>query len=142
MKFIYTEAALQELQAYQGRQQKLLEEMISERKFVYGDDAIEVTASDIKEAAEFIRPYRPQVLRYSSVRLVSQVYLALGAVITIGAFFYPTFENIFRENRVQAMAIGTGVIMMLLGAFAGYRYRTRIRRYQDMERMYYLRNDK
>lgn len=142
MKFIYTEAALQELQAFQHRQQKLLEDLISDRKFVFGDETVEVTASDIREAAEHIRAYRPRTARYPSYRLVSQVYIFLGFGITLGAIFYPTLENIFQENRVQAMALITGVIMIAIGVFAGYWSRLRARREEELERMRSLLSDK
>lgn len=142
MKIQYTDAALQELQSFQMRQQKLLEDLISERKFVFGDETIEVTASDIKEAAEYIRAYRPRMKRYSSLRALSQVYVVLGAVIALGGYFYPTFQSIFQENRVQAMAIITGLVMMAFGLMAGYLYRARIRRYEEMERMNSVRSDK
>ncbi len=138
MKIQYTDAALQELQAFQSRQQKMLEQLISERKFVFGDETVEVTASDIKEASVFIRAYRPRAIRYSSMRLVSQAYIALGALIAFGGYFYPTFQNIFQENRVQAMAIVTGLIMMGVGGIAGYLYRARIRRYEEMEQFNYI----
>lgn len=144
MNIQYTEAALQELQTFQKRQQKLLEDLIAERKFVFGDETIEVTASDITEAAEFIRAYRLQTRRASSLRLLSQLYVVLGATIALGGYFYPTFQNIFLENRVQAMAIVTGVLMMVLGAVSGYLYRSRIRRYEEMERerSYLIRSEK
>ena len=132
MKFQYTEAALQELQSFQTQQRELLEQLISERKFVFGDEIVEVTASDIKEASRFIRADRPRVARYSSLRSLSQIYAALGALIAFVGYFYPSLQNIFVENRVQGMAIITGLIMMALGGFSGYLYRLRIRRYEAM----------
>jgi hypothetical protein len=140
MKFIYTEPALQELQMFQKRQQKILEELIAERKFVYGDDNIEVTASDIKEASIYIRAYRPRVSKYSKLRLISQIYILLGILITSGAFFYPKFQTIFRENSVQAFALITGVFITFLGIIAAYIYRLRIRQYG--ERIISINNDK
>jgi hypothetical protein len=148
MKFQYTDAALQELQAFQSHQQKLLEELISERKFVFGDETVEVTASDIKEASSYIRAYRPRIARYSSLRSLSQIYVALGALISLGGYIYPSFQSLFVENRVQGMAILTGFVMMAFGGLAGYLYRARIHRYdeiermKDMERIRYFRNDK
>lgn len=148
MKIQYTDAALQELQAFQSQQQKMLEQLISERKFVYGDEIVEVTASDIKEASVLIRAYRSRVTRNSSLGLLSKLYIALGALIAFGGYFYPKFQSIFFENRVQAMAILTGVIMMCIGLVAGNLYRARIRRFQEMEqfnhmeRLRYPRDDK
>ena len=147
MKIQYTDAAKQELLAFQQRQQDILEQLISERKFVFGDETVEITASDIKEAAEYIKAFRPRVARYSSLRSLSQVYVVLGAAIAFGGYFYPTFQTIFLENRVQAMAMATGFAMMALGGLAGYLYRARIRRYdelermKEMERMHFSRND-
>lgn len=147
MKIQYTEAAQQELLAFQKRQQEMLEKLISERKFVFGDETVEITASDIKEAAEYIRAFRPRVARYSYLRSLSQVYVVLGAALAFGGYYYPIFQNIFLENRVQAMAMATGFVMMALGGLAGYLYRARIRRYEELERMkemeirHYSRND-
>jgi len=141
MKFVYTEAALQELQSFQKRQQKLLESLIAERKFVFGDETVEVTASDIKEAAEFIRAYRPRMTKYSSVRVLSQLYVFLGGLITVGALLYPRIQVLLEENRVQAMAALVGITMMVVGVFAGYFYRLRARREEEIEKMHFLQRD-
>ena len=55
MKVIYTESAKQALEAFKERQAKELEENICSRKYVFGDNTVEITASDIKEASEFSR---------------------------------------------------------------------------------------
>lgn len=142
MKFQYTDAALQELVNFQAQQKGLLEKLISERKFVFGDETVEVTASDIKEASYFIRAIRPQIARFSSVRMISQIYIFLGLLITLGAFFYPYIQTMFHENRVQAMALFTGIFITLLGIFTGYWYRLRIRRYDSIRRDLNSDNDK
>jgi len=135
MKVIYTEAAQQELRTFQENQKRLLEEMVAEKKFVYGDETLEITASDIKETAERIRPYRPMTrTRFHTIRLAAQVYISLGLIMMLGSFFYPDLLRMFSENRSQAMIFGAGALTVLLGVVALYMYRLRLQRYDEMER--------
>lgn len=120
MKAIYTEAAQQELTAFQARQKGLLEELVAERKSVLGDDVLEITASDIKEASQRIRAYRPTIRPFQSTELVTRAYIVIGVVMMIGSFFYPQIQTIFVENRTQALVFVMGAIMAAVGWLFNY----------------------
>ena len=48
--------ALEQRPSSPAKQQEMLEKLIAERKYVFGDGTLEVTASDVKETADLIRP--------------------------------------------------------------------------------------
>lgn len=135
MKVIYTEAAEQEMINFHEQQRAMLEKLVAEKKVVFGDEVLEITASDIKEASRSIRVLRPTNIRYSSVQLVTKFYVALGILMMIGAIYYPRIAELFSENRTQGMLFLMGAVMTLIGLVANYFYVLRKRRYLEAERM-------
>lgn len=115
MKIVYTDAAQRELVEFQQRQKVLLEELVSDRKHVYGDDVLEVTASDIKEAAHRIQPIRPTERRYQSSELLTRAYIIIGIVMMVGAFFYPQIQEILENNKTQALVFFMGASITAMG---------------------------
>lgn len=135
MKVIYTEAAEQEMVSFHQQQKELIESLVAEKKVVFGDDVLEITASDIKEASRKIKVFRPTSIRYSNVQVLTKVYVILGALMMIGAIFYPRIAELFLENRTQAMIFIMGAAMTLIGVLANYFYVLRRRRYLEVERL-------
>jgi len=120
MKVVYTDAAQQELIDFHERQRLLLERLVSDRKLVFGDDVLEITASDIKEAEHRIQPVQRSVRAYRSSALIVRVYLVTGISMMIGAFFYPQLQEIFETNRTQALVFFTGAAITFMGGIVGY----------------------
>lgn len=135
MKVIYTEAAEQEMMNFHQQQKEMLEKLVAEKKVVFGDDVLEITASDIKEASRNIRALRPTSIRYSNIQLLTKVYVALGVLMMVGAIYYPRIAELFQENRTQGMLFLMGAVMTLIGLLANYFYVLRKRRYLEAERM-------
>lgn len=135
MKVIYTEAAEQEMMNFHQQQKEMLEKLVAEKKVVFGDDVLEITASDIKEASRNIRVLRPTSIRYSNVQLLTKVYVALGVLMMVGAIYYPRIAELFQENRTQGMLFLMGAVVTLIGLLANYFYVLRKRRYLEAERM-------
>ena len=135
MKVIYTEAAEQEMINFHQQQKEMLEKLVAEKKVVFGDDVLEITASDIKEASQNIRALRPTNIRYSNVQIITKVYVALGVLMMVGAIYYPRIIEIFEENKTQGMLFLMGALMALIGLLANYFYVLRKRRYLEAERM-------
>lgn len=134
MKAIYTDAAKLELEAFQIRQQEMLEGLIAERKLVLGDEVLEITASDIKAAAERIQIYRPQFLRTQSAELVMRAYVVIGIAMMIGAFFYPQLLEIYSSNKTQAFIFAMGAAMAAMGwLFSHYLQSRRRRTLEDFQ---------
>lgn len=111
MKVIYTASAQKELLEFQNRQKLMLEELISDRKLVYGDDVLEITASDIKEVSHQIQAIRPTVNRYKSTELITKAYVIMGLCMMVGAFYYPKIKEIAETNPNQAILflVGGGI---------------------------------
>lgn len=134
MKAIYTDAAQRELELFKANQQFMLEELVAERKLVFGEDVLEITASDIKEAAHRIRPLRPTIRRTQTTELVTKAYIVIGVVMMIGAFFYPQIQAILVENRIQALIFLMGATMAALGWILSYWLSVRKKRLLEAER--------
>lgn len=131
MKVIYTEAAEKELLEFGRRQQILLEEIVSEKKSVFGDDILEITASDIKEAAHQIRPLNRRFLRYRTTEVITRAYGILGLFVMVGAAFYPQIEYIVENNRGQALGFLMGGAMFAVGLVMGQWAKFRRRRFES-----------
>lgn len=128
MKAIYTEAAQQELVDFQARQQDLLERVVAERKFVLGDDVLEITASDIKAASEKIQAHCPTSARGRFSDLVMRAYIGIGVVMMGGAFLYPQLSEIFASNKTQGLVFVVGASMTVVGALVSYWTQSRQKR--------------
>ncbi len=137
MKVIYTDAAQRELVEFQQRQKAILEELVSDRKLVYGDDVLEVTASDIKEAAHRIQPIRPTVRRYQSSELLMRAYIIMGIAMMIGSFFYPQIKEILEKNKTQALIFFMGASITAAGWLFGYWLNLRRRRFAEQIDKFY-----
>ncbi len=134
MKAIYTDAAKLELEAFQARQQEMLEGLIAERKLVLGDDVLEITASDIKSASERIQVYRPAFRRNQSTELVTRAYVVIGIAMMAGSFFYPQLMEIYASNKAQALIFVMGAAMAAVGGIFSYWIQSRRRRiYEEAE---------
>lgn len=131
MKVIYTDAASRELREFQSRQKTLIERLVSDRKVIFGDDVLEITASDIKDAEQRIQAIRPSNRRYQSSLLVTRVYVVVGLGMMVGAFFYPQIQNIFEHNRVQALVFAMGGTIAAMGVVFGYVFRQRRQRFEE-----------
>jgi hypothetical protein len=123
------------MRKFHEQQKEVLEKLVEEKKFVFGDDVLEITASDIKEASRNIRAIRPTSIRYSNVQLLTKVYVALGILMMVGAIYYPRISELFEENRSQAMLFMMGALIALIGLLANYFYLLRKRRYLQAAHM-------
>ncbi len=126
MKVIYTSAADFEMQLFQDQQKKNIEKLIIDKKSVYGDDVIEITASDIKEIIKYFD--RDEMLQISETPrnrvflavIVSRLYVVFGVITMVVAYFYPTIYELYIYNQIQAMVFIMGAVLALIGVLAGY----------------------
>lgn len=127
MDYKYTDSAKEELENFKQEHVNQLENFIRRRKYVYGDDLIEVTGSDVKEAK---RHFTVIDSRRSSFRqLMLGGYLFLGIVLTIGGLFYEQIRAAMTGDPKQLLIITMGISMVfasLLGHWwFGFRDRVR-----------------
>lgn len=115
MKATYTSAAKLELEAFQKRQRDLLEKIVIERKRVYGDEELEITASDIKSASENFHVNKPRVKRNFLNEIVMRAYIVIGIAMMLSAIFHAQLIELYYSNKPQAVLFFTGAGMALTG---------------------------
>lgn len=116
MKAIYTEAAKTELENFFSNQKTLLEQLISERKSVLGDEVLEITASDVKSVGWEIQIRRPlRRMRYTE--LLSSIYMIAGGSTMVGSFYYQKIIDFYTANQTQAAVFIVGAGLTLIGLF-------------------------
>lgn len=115
MKVIYTNSAEEELEKFQKEQQEQLEKIISDKKLVYGDDILEITATDIKEAKNNLKISTVYTRRNNRIYLISRLYVTFGLSITLTGFLYPLLKEMLLVHREQAVMLMMGIIMTVIG---------------------------
>lgn len=139
MKALYTEAAARELESFKANQQLILEKIVAERKLVFGDEVLEITASDVKKASQRIRPIQPIIRHMRTTDIVTRAYIVIGIGLMVGAFFYPQIQVIFVENRIQAMIFFMGAAMAAIGWLFNYWVRFRRENLDETENYFLLK---
>jgi hypothetical protein len=129
MEYKYTESAKQELESFKRDQVDQLENFIRRRKFVYGDDIVEVTGSDVKEAKRYFMIVDVDNRRAGFRQLMLGTYLFLGVFTLIGGLFYEQIHDAMTGNPTRLMIIVMGVAMIFASLFGHwwFRFRDRIR---------------
>lgn len=116
MKAIYTDAAKRELEAFQSRQQQMMESVVADRKLVPGDEILEITASDIKAAARRIQVSRRGALTaQAKVELLMRAYIVIGVVIMVGSLFKSQLIALYASDRYLAWIFIMGAAMAAIG---------------------------
>ncbi|MBV9569795.1 MAG: hypothetical protein JO056_00960 [Alphaproteobacteria bacterium] len=122
MKITFTPSGTQEMENYLSQQtntiRKIIIERISEKKSVLGDDLLEITASDVKEAAQHVRIERKMRSRTSLATLTSFIYIIGGACVVIYGIFYDQIKALLNTNPTRAVTVGLGFSLMLAGICA------------------------
>jgi hypothetical protein len=131
MKIIYTESALKELANFEDKNKKLLEATIAERKYVFGDETLEITAADVRVVADKVKIFHPRRSRLRILRFTAQTYIFLGLITMVGSFFYRYIVAFFSENPKQAAVFMGGVVICILGFISSFYYRYRSTLYDE-----------
>jgi len=133
-KIIYTETAKQRFEKFHIEINEEVGRYFQERKFVPGDDFIEITASDIDEVAQRFRISRP--VKTNSVRtLIPVVYTTMGLILTIIGLFYDQFKTILEGDPKRLIFIGGGLFMIFISWTYLYLMKTREKK-EQIERYY------
>jgi len=108
----YTPEAKERIESFNRSMIKQIERLIKERKYVPGDEIIEITGSDILFATKYIKIIKPKQkeLRY----FVIYLYFITGIVTLFVGLFYQQLMELFFNSRTQAMLIIIGLAMTLL----------------------------
>jgi|JI6StandDraft_1071083.scaffolds.fasta_scaffold305689_1 hypothetical protein len=133
-KIIYTDSAKERFDKFHYEVTQEVENYFQERKFVPGDEFIEITASDIDEVAQRFRIARP--VRTNPVRtLIPIVYTLAGVILTATGLFYDQFKLILSGDPKRLIFIVSGLFMILFSWAYVYLIKNRERR-EQIERHY------
>lgn len=136
MNIVYTESALIELEIFKEQRKQELESYIKRNKYVFGDDVLEITASDIRDANKYfkkkwiIRPKLPLT------RMVLKIYLIAGVATMIFGLFYSEIIQLLNQNPKQLAIILAGFIISLISFFGNYYFRLLENRRAEFENRY------
>jgi hypothetical protein len=136
MKIIYTDSAKEELKKFHKRQQEKLENIIQQEKYVFGDDVIEITASDIYQAERFfIIIEERSSYRLASTLLLFKIYLIIGLAMTFLGLFYKQLLLLFKSSPPQFIIVIMGFLFTLSSLFMIYLIKVKIEKRKRYERM-------
>lgn len=133
MNIVYTESGRAELDAFLMEQKRVLEQVISERKYVIGDQLLEITASDIKQSASSIRAIRKSTYRFDSIQMATKLYLVVGVATALYGLFYTQIREMFHGDPKRVLIVGAGVAMILVSIVMNMMLSARIQRMKRME---------
>jgi hypothetical protein len=116
-RIAYTQAGEDRLAKLHRAIGNQIEQALRERKFVPGDEQIEITGSDVDELARSMRVdfFSRFDQRRMFRRVVIGFYFLLGILTTIAGLFYHYFLDLIK-NPTQLFLVGAGVLMSL-GSF-------------------------
>jgi hypothetical protein len=133
MKIVYTESGRQALEEFKEEKVRELEKEISPRKYVYGDETIEITANDVREGSDRIRlPYRFTSAR-PMTQLLLQIYILFGVLATFAGLFYRNLKYIASEDPTQIILVLSGVGISFMSYLMLQRLRDRERERERIE---------
>lgn len=133
-KIIYTDSAKERFEKFHFEVTQEVENYFQERKFVPGDEFIEITASDIDEVAQRFRVARP-VRTNPAKTLIPVVYTLSGVILTMAGLFYDQFKLIISGDPKRLIFIISGIFMILISWAYVYLIKNRERR-EQIERHY------
>ncbi len=120
VKIILTDQAAKKLEKYKDSLGNKLIEDIASRKFMPGDDEVEITASDIeKGSGYFSRPKLPMFI-------LIVIYLVLGLFMMFLGFNYDIIKTIIHKNDpLQIVLLVMGASFFIMGLFAAMSFMLR-----------------
>lgn len=135
-KIIYTESAKEELKRFHYDREEELKSLIRGEKYVFGDELVEITGSDIREAEKrfYIREERSP--RIPITGLLFKIYFVLGIAMAVYGIFYDEISEAFTGNPIKVY-LAVGGIMLSIASLAGsYYLRYRQNLSEEYERIY------
>ncbi len=127
-KFIYTQSAKERLEKLQVKVQDEIEKYLRDRKFVPGDDMIEITAADIDEIARLIKIERPEKLKQKSI--IGILYIVLGLTILSYGVLYEDFITLLEKNPLRLVLIIIGFSTIAMSVIILYRSQIKAKYYE------------
>ncbi|MBN2086855.1 hypothetical protein JW758_00765 [Candidatus Peregrinibacteria bacterium] len=117
VQFTYTDSAKKELKKFQSKQKEIIESIIKNKKYIHGDNFIEITGSDIQDMEELIKISDTNKKNKLIMRkIIISIYLLVGfSMFSIGIFYDYIVEEIL-NNPIRSMLVLTGFIMIMVSS--------------------------
>jgi len=132
-RIIYTDAAKERRARLIDEVSAKLESILVERKFVPGEDVVELTASDVDEVARTLefhfRDRYEQRARFQ--QLVTSSYLAIGVLLVIAGLFLE-YVQVLLESPTQRLLVVMGMLMTAMSIVLRSSMRSRAARYERL----------
>lgn len=109
MKIVYTESGKAALEAFKSEKAKELENAILSKKYVFGDEEVEITAADVKTASQSSRVSYNRKLR--SIELSAHLYFVIGILTALVGLFFDRLQALFKDKPFAAMLVLAGGMM-------------------------------
>ncbi|MEX1199501.1 MAG: hypothetical protein WEB02_01810 [Methylophaga sp.] len=142
MKIIYTDSAKSELSKFQDNRKRDLEEFLKNNKYIFGDETLEITASDIRDADKYFLILNNKKNRSPFTELLLNFYLGVGIGMVMIGIFYQYFYEIVINNPLQLALILGGIFIIVITIVTSkyIKYKQRIRedmtlRYMQVEKI-------
>ncbi len=136
MKIIYTESASIELERFQKQRKEELESLLKNRKYVFGDEVLEITASDIRDIEKHFKVADLSKSKLPVTNMVLKLYMIMGILMILVGLFYPDLKQLIDRNPVQLALILAGFGLSMASFFGSYYFRARENRRTELERRY------
>jgi hypothetical protein len=114
-KILYTDSGKDAIDKYFEEQKKQLEKIISEEKYVLGDEFVEITASDIKSYNEQLFQQKRKADRRKKSQVISIIYGLIGIIMSFLGLLYPIIIEMLEDNPIQFLVTTLGLLMTILG---------------------------
>jgi hypothetical protein len=136
MKIEYTKSALLELEEFQIQKKKELEEFLKNKKYVFGDEVIEITASDIKEASRNFKVSELSGRKLPLTNMLLKLYMFIGVAMVVGGLFYQDIRQMIGRNPEQLSIVVAGLSLTLVSFFGSYYMKIKAERRFEIEKRY------
>ncbi len=124
VKIILTDQAVKQLDKYKESQGNKLIEEIASRKFVPGDDEVEITASDIEKGRTSLK--RPKL----PMTILIVIYIVLGIFMMFLGFNYDYIKSIILKNEpLQVVLLIMGLMFFMIGLISALSFMVRDYKY-------------
>ena len=143
MKIVYTESAKSELERFHRNKQRQLEEVIKRNKYIFGDELIEITANDIREAEKKFFIQEDPIPRFYRTSLLMKIYLILGVGMTLAGIFYHKIDELLVSGSpIQRLLLLIGIMLIVVSIFLNYYLKNIYERRRYLEQRYREYEDK
>jgi len=114
-KIFYTDSAKERLEKFHIEINQRIDKYLHDRKYIPGEDFIEVTAADIEEISNNIRFIKSP--KTSLKKLIPATYAIMGILLVVFGLLYDDIRKLIENQPTRLIFIVSGLVMFFLGYF-------------------------